>query len=149
VPAMDDRGAWRLLRAARVGVLATTGTAGRPHAVPFVFAVRGRTLYWTVDDKPKLSPRLQRLRNIEANPKVEVLVHHYDEDWETLWWVRAWGVARIVVTPKEAEVGFRSLARKYPRYRERRPMGPVVAVALEDVTGWRAGPAVAAGPNLT
>ena len=53
-------------------------------------------LYTAVDEKPKRTRALQRLRNIEANPRVEVLIDRWDEDWSRLWWVRLRGTARIV-----------------------------------------------------
>jgi PPOX class probable F420-dependent enzyme len=86
-----------------------------------------------VDEKPKRTRRLQRLRNIEANPSVEVLIDHYDEDWSQLWWVRLRGSARIVDDPHALEL----LVAKYPQYRERPPSGPVIAVTIEQRTEWR------------
>ena len=65
--------------------------SGRPHVVPICFAIDGDMLYTAVDEKPKRTRALQRLRNIEANPRVEVLIDHCDEDWSQLWWVRLRG----------------------------------------------------------
>ena len=40
--------------------------------------------------KPKASVRLQRERNLEADPRATLLVEHWDrDDWSRLWWVRA------------------------------------------------------------
>ena len=61
-------------------------------------------LYTVVDEKPKRTHRLQRLRNIEANPRVEVVIDEYDEDWSRLWWVRLRGSARIVDDPHAVEL---------------------------------------------
>ncbi len=97
---------------------------GRPHVVPICFAIDGDMLYTAVDEKPKRTRRLARLRNIEANPRVEVLVDHYDEDWTRLWWVRLRGTARIVEDRRAVEL----LAAKYPQYRAEPPAGPVIAV---------------------
>ena len=119
---------------APVARLATVDPEGRPHVVPICFVLDGDTLYTAVDDKPKRTRALQRLRNIEANPRVEVLVDHYDEDWTRLWWVRLRGTARVVEDARALEL----LAAKYPHYAERPPAGPVIAVALEERTEWRA-----------
>jgi len=113
---------------ARVARLATVDASGRPHVVPICFALEGDTLYTAVDEKPKRSRRLKRLANIEANPHVEVLIDHYEEDWSRLWWVRLRGIARIVEDPHAVEV----LAAKYPQYRQQPPKGPVIAVAVEE-----------------
>ncbi len=122
---------WEVARVAR---LATVDPQGRPHAVPICFVVDGETLYTVVDEKPKRTRRLQRLRNIEANPQIEVLIDHYDEDWSRLWWVRLRGTARIVDDPRAVEL----LAAKYAQYREHPPGGPVIAVSIEERTEWRA-----------
>lgn len=99
-----------------------------------MFVLEGDTLYTAVDEKPKRTRRLQRLRNIEANPAVEVLIDHYDEDWSRLWWVRLRGTARIADDPHALEL----LARKYPQYRETPPRGPVIAVRIEKRAEWSA-----------
>ena len=40
--------------------------------------------------KPKASERLQRERNLEADPRATLLVEHWDAaDWSRLWWARA------------------------------------------------------------
>ena len=79
----------------RVARLATVGADGRPHVVPICFALDGDTLYSAVDEKPKSTRRLQRLANIGANPQVEVVIDHWDEDWTRLWWVRLSGRAVV------------------------------------------------------
>jgi PPOX class probable F420-dependent enzyme len=109
---------------------------GRPHVVPICFAIEGDVLYTAVDEKPKRTRELQRLRNIRAHPQVEVLIDHYEDDWSRLWWVRLRGTARIVDDRHAMEL----LAAKYPQYRERPPVGPVIAVAIEDRAEWTASP---------
>jgi PPOX class probable F420-dependent enzyme len=121
---------------ARVARLATVGADGRPHVVPICFAIEGDTLYTVVDEKRKRTRRLRRLANIEADPRVEVLVDGYDEDWSRLWWVRLRGIARIVDDARAVEL----LAAKYPQYREQPPRGPVIAVAIEERSEWTASP---------
>ncbi len=121
---------------ARVAHLATVDPAGRPHVVPICFALDGATLYTAVDEKPKRTRRLQRLRNIEANPRVEVVIDHYDDDWALLWWVRLRGTARIVDDPRAMEL----LAAKYAQYRAHPPAGPVIAVTIEERSEWAATP---------
>jgi PPOX class probable F420-dependent enzyme len=122
--------------AARVARLATVDREGRPHVVPICFVVDGTTLYTAVDEKPKRTRRLRRLDNIAANPRVEVLIDHYEEDWSKLWWVRLRGRARIVEDPRAVEL----LAAKYPQYRERPPAGPVIAIEIEERSEWASSP---------
>jgi PPOX class probable F420-dependent enzyme len=119
---------------ARIARLATADAGGRPHLVPMVFALAGNTIYSAVDAKPKRSTSLRRLANIAANPRVAVLVDHYDDDWGALWWVRADGNGRILDAggPESGDAIARLVAR-YSPYRARPPQGPVVAI---DVTRW-------------
>jgi PPOX class probable F420-dependent enzyme len=121
---------------ARVARLATVDPKGRPHVVPISFVIEGETLYTAVDEKPKRTRALQRLRNIEAHPQVEVLIDHYDEDWSRLWWVRLRGTARIVEDPRAVQL----LVAKYPQYAEQPPGGPVIAVAVEERIVWTSSP---------
>jgi PPOX class probable F420-dependent enzyme len=137
---MDDGPAWRRLKEARIGRLATADPGGLPHVVPVVFAVSGRTLYWAVDHKPKRSRRLKRLDNIRANPNVEVVVDHYEDDWDRLWWVRATGTARVVVDGDERRHALEALAHKYEQYRQSAPEGTVVAIDVTRVTSWVGAP---------
>jgi PPOX class probable F420-dependent enzyme len=120
---------------ARVARLATVGADGRPHVVPICFALDGDTFYTAVDEKPKSSRRLRRLANIEANPWVEVVIDHWDEDWTQLWWVRLSGLASVV--DHDAR-GLELLTAKYEQYRADPPAGPFVVVTIRRRTHWRA-----------
>jgi PPOX class probable F420-dependent enzyme len=137
---VDREEAVSRLRSARVGRLATVTPEGRPHVVPFVFAIvqDGPALraYWVVDRKPKRSTRMRRLENLEANPATEILIDGYDEDWERLWWVRASGSGRIVKSDAEKKVALAALSAKYPQYEVEPPEGPVIAIGLERITSW-------------
>ena len=142
---MDRGEAIARLHSARVGRLATITADALPHVVPFVFALverdRGVLAYWAVDRKPKRSERLQRLRNLERNPAAEFVVDGYDEDWRALWWVRASGTGRVVddATPEHA-AALDALASKYQQYASDPPPGPVVAIDIDRISGWRAQP---------
>jgi PPOX class probable F420-dependent enzyme len=134
----------RRFAAARVARLATADADGRPHVVPMVFALAvekgsGGTVYSAVDAKPKRSTSLRRLANIAANPRVAVLVDHYEDDWNALWWVRADGTGRILdADSPEGRDAIARLAARYPQYRENPPRGPVVAIDVERWSGWSA-----------
>lgn len=118
--------------------LASVSQAGRPHLVPFTFVLDGDRIYSAVDAKPKTTTSLQRLRNIRANPRVAVLADHYDEDWGSLWWVRADGRAAVLDEPGQMARPLALLTRRYPQYRQVPPAGPVIAVDVERWTGWSA-----------
>jgi len=124
------------LREARVAHLATVDAEGKPHVVPIAFADHDENLYFVVDDKPKRTRDLKRLRNIAGNPHVSVLVDHYEDDWTRLWWVRVDGVAHVLAHDAEAQRAIDLLALKYAQYERTRPQGPVVEIRIERMTGW-------------
>lgn len=139
---MDPGEALDRLRSARVGRIATVRPDGRPHVVPFVFAViedeDAVRMYWVVDDKPKRSPLLQRLRNLEGNAAVEIVIDGYDEDWTRLWWVRASGIGRVADAAAERTAALEALRSKYPQYRAAALDRPLVAVDVTTIAGWTA-----------
>jgi PPOX class probable F420-dependent enzyme len=120
--------------------LGTADAGGRPHIVVVTFAVDGDTIYTAVDQKPKTSTALKRLRNVGENPWVTVLADRYSDDWETLWWVRADGRAAILADRRQMAAPLELLASRYWQYRQAPPTGPVLAVTVRRWTGWSAAP---------
>jgi PPOX class probable F420-dependent enzyme len=127
---------------ATVARLATVGSGGRPHLVPVTFALLDdTTLVTAVDHKPKRTTALLRLANIAANPQVAVLVDHYSDDWEQLWWARADGVARVVqpgAEPTLRENALRALSARYQQYVDHPPEGVLIVIEVERFSGWSA-----------
>jgi len=126
----------RKVDGARVARLATVRPGGTPHVVPVVFALDADRIFTAVDPKPKRTARLQRLENIRANPAVEVVVDHYEDDWSRIWWVRLRGEARMVEEGPEVEHAHALLAAKYPQYRGADMLGEVIAIEIDRWTGW-------------
>jgi len=137
---MDEARCRARLSAARVGHLATVRPDGRPHVVACCFALQGDRLWTAVDAKPKATRRLQRLANVRAHPWASLLVDHYEEDWDALWWVRADGAASVldVDATAERERALAALAAKYEQYAAAPPQGEVIAIAVERWSGWSA-----------
>jgi PPOX class probable F420-dependent enzyme len=125
-----------LFAAAPVAILATAGADGTPHVVPVVFAVHADVLYTAVDAKRKTTHRLRRLANIATNPRVSLLVDHYDDDWTQLWWVRADGIAAIHDAGEQMAAGYALLRQKYPQYERIALNGPVVTVDVARWSSW-------------
>ena len=120
------------------GVLCTVHAERGVDAVPVVYVVdEDGCVGVPVDEvKPKASSRLQRERNLEADPRAALLVEHRDRgDWSRLWWVRAelrWqGDAAAART---ADLAAR-LARAFPQYRDQ-PFTRVLVLRVVGVTGW-------------
>ena len=130
----------RRFAAAPVARLATVTPDGRPHLVPIVFALERNRIYSIVDTKPKARTSLARLRNIEANPQVSLLVDAYSDDWEWLWWVRADGRATVVADGPDSERAIILLRAKYPQYLDADlEFGSATIADVERWVGWTAG----------
>jgi len=92
--------------------------------------------------KPKGTVALQRLVNLEREPRATVVSERWDrDDWSQLWWVRAHLRLRA-----EAGVGDRlldqctqALRAKYPQYRAGPPFARVLVFDVERLVGWTAG----------
>jgi PPOX class probable F420-dependent enzyme len=127
----------RLFSSARVARLATVAGSS-PHVVPFTFALDGDLIYTAVDAKPKTTTNLKRLRNIRQNPRVAVLVDHYEDDWSALWWVRADGLASVGEDAETMARPISMLVERYPQYAVNPPGGPVIVIRVDSWTGWSA-----------
>lgn len=124
---------------ARVGRLATVTGDGQPRIVPVVFALVDDAVYSAVDHKPKTTRRLGRLANIRATGVASILVDRYDEEWSSLWWVRADGPAQVLdADAVDARRGIDALVGKYPQYAEARPLGPVIRIDVRRWSAWHA-----------
>ena len=135
---MTEEEARRRVAAARVARLASVDRHGRPHVVPFCFALSGDRIVSVVDQKPKQSLQLRRLENIRRCPDVQLVVDHYDDDWAVLWWVRVSGRGRVIDGGPAREAAVDLLATKYGQYRDRRPAGPVLVIDITRIIGWQA-----------
>jgi PPOX class probable F420-dependent enzyme len=142
---LDQAQARQRFLSASVARLATVGSDGAPRMVPVVFALitleGGEALVHAVDQKPKSTKDLARLRDITAEPRVALLADEYDDDWSRLWWARADATARILDRDEDMDDGERAidaLAERYPQYRAMRPSGLVVAAKIHRWSGWSA-----------
>jgi PPOX class probable F420-dependent enzyme len=128
----------------RVARLATVDETGYPHVVPVCYATNGQAYYSPLDAKPKKSPvnRLKRVRNIRANPRVALLIDHYEEDWARLRFVMVQGRAELLDGGTEWKTARRLLEAKYPQYRALPlpPEGPVIKIVPDHVVRWSPGP---------
>ncbi len=133
-----DRCQDHLLRADH-GVLGTVHGRRGVDAVPACFAVVGPAVAVPVDGvKPKSSPRLQRVRNLDADPRAVLLCDHWDAgDWTRLWWVRASLVRATLDGAVQEQLEVR-LAEKYRQYRDH-PFTDLLTFTITELTGWSGG----------
>ena len=136
-----SREAIALVDHARIAYLATADQYARPHVIPIVFVWGEDKLYFPIDRKPKSQDDwrvLRRVKNIETNGRVSIVVDHYDDlDWSKLAWVLLEGVATILESGPERDLAATALGAKYQPYRDGSLEGrPVVRVAIERAVQW-------------
>lgn len=121
------------------GVLCTLNAARGIDAVPVVYAVDDGHIGVPVDTvKPKSATRLQRERNLEADPRATLLVEHWDrDDWSGLWWVRAELLWRGDAHRQLEEALAERLADRYVQYWHQ-PFARVLVLRIARVSGWAA-----------
>jgi PPOX class probable F420-dependent enzyme len=116
---LGDNRVLEFLSINRVAHLATATSRGEPHCVPLCFWFDRRHFYFIIDEKPKRGAgrELKRMRNIAENPRVALIIDHYEDKWANLAYVMVHGVAQIIEDPKEYTLALRNLRDKYPQYR--------------------------------
>lgn len=133
---MDELQIRRQATEARVARVGTVDERGRVHLVPIAFALQDGTLYSLTDAGSRPA---KRLRNLQKDPKVTILIDAYDEDWSNVWWVRLRGTGRVVEAGPERELAERLLREKYAQDASAPPAmtgGPFLAVDIEEWSGW-------------
>jgi PPOX class probable F420-dependent enzyme len=132
--------AWARLAAHDHAVLCTVHAERGVDAVPVVYVVDEDGYVGVPVDrvKPKSSSRLQRERNLEADPRAALLVEHWDrDDWSRLWWVRAELRWQGVAPAARGEELAARLALAYPQYHDQ-PFTRVIVLRIVGVSGWAA-----------
>lgn len=121
-----------IVRGSGRAVMATVDARHRPHAVPVCWAELAGSIAVAVDDKPKKSGPLQRVRNIERNPEVTFLFDHYENDWSRVGWVMV--RARATLAPPGTARA--ELAQRYEQYAASPPRGEVIVATPHRILWW-------------
>ena len=127
----------------RVARLATVDGSGQPLVLPICYTLVGEILCSPTDAKPKRVPvqQLKRLRNIQENPQVAVVIDDYSDDWTQLAYVILHGTAEILTAGSVFARAIQALREKYPQYRQMAiDQNPMIAVHLTRVVSWGALP---------
>ena len=132
---------------ARLARLATVDRGCKPHVIPVVFVLDNdhNCYFIPIDDKTKQGrpENLKRVKNIQENPNVALLIDEYNEDWTKLYFIMIRGKGSIL-GGKKLEQNEMSLLKKahgllYDKYNQYQTTGIgkyVIMVIPQKVTTW-------------
>ena len=132
---------------ARVARLATVDSENcKPFLVPVVFIYDGNNFYIPIDKKAKRSKpeNLKRVKNIQTNPNVALLIDEYNEDWKKIWFIMIQGNASLInnIESKQNRLVqrvHRLLYEKYPQYQTTGVGKFCIMIRPQKVINWKNG----------
>jgi PPOX class probable F420-dependent enzyme len=136
LPAVEE-----FIERARVARLATIDSEFQPHLVPVVFVFHGNHFFIPVDEKRKTAKpqKLKRIRNIQDNPNVSLLIDEYSEDWTKLAFVMIQGKA-LISTKEEGNIqvrqAYKKLMTKYIQYQKVGVGEMCIIITPKKVVSW-------------
>ena len=131
------------IRDHRVAHLATATSDARPAVVPICYVFDGQNIYSPLDEKPKsIDVRsLGRVRNIEANPQISIVIDDYSEDWSKLAYVLISGVAQVLEPGDEDGEHARAVLLLREKYSQYSSMAihacPMLRISPSGIKVWR------------
>ncbi len=108
----------------RVARVATVGSNDVAHSVPVCPLFEDNKVYFASEKGAR------KVRNIEANPRVTIVLDEYSEAWNYLRGIMLRGTARIVNAKRFRELR-RKFYAKYPQYESAAPLGERDSVIVE------------------
>ena len=125
----------------RVARLGTVDIYNQPYVIPVVFVFDGAYFFIPLDSKRKtVSPGdLRRVKNIEKNAKVALLVDEYSDSWKDLWFIMILGLAGLVKNSEIVQLKeiHRMLIAKYPQYESLGMGDSCIKIKPIKVTSWK------------
>jgi PPOX class probable F420-dependent enzyme len=136
-PAVEE-----FIERARFARLATIDSEFKPHLVPVVFVFNGNHFFIPVDEKRKTAKpeKLKRIRNIQHNPNVALLIDEYSEDWTKLAFVMIQGKASIASKGEgniQVREAYKKLMTKYIQYQKVGVGEMCIIITPKKVASWR------------
>ncbi len=120
-----------------VGRLATADVKGQPHVIPVCFVYHSEAFYVAIDEKPKQTLKLKRLRNIAENPQVALVIDVYSEDWSQLAWLMVQGTAIVWERGDKYPEVLAALRQKYRPYQQMAlAERPLIEISPERILSW-------------
>ena len=129
-----------LIKGAKVARLATVDQKLHPYVVPVVFVFHENSFFIPLDEKVKtVNPRkLKRVKNIEKNPNVTLLIDKYQNDWKKLFFLMIHGKATVIdgKNNKLMDKIHKLLISKYPQYKKIGIGNSCITIYPTKVTFW-------------
>ncbi|MEX0784210.1 MAG: pyridoxamine 5'-phosphate oxidase family protein [Dehalococcoidia bacterium] len=134
--------AWHrdLLDECRVAHLGTIAPDGRSRLMPVCYALVGDEIAIAIDEKPKTTTELARVRDIRRDLRVSFLVDRYDDrDWSRLAWLRIEADAAVLQRGDDWPAALAALRARYSQYAEMAlESRPVLRLVPTRAVAWRA-----------
>jgi len=129
-----------LIKGAKVARLATVDQKSHPYVVPVVFVFHENSFFIPLDEKVKTvnARKLKRVKNIEKNPNVTLLIDKYQNDWKKLFFLMIHGKA-IVIDGKNSKIMdevHKLFISKYPQYKKIGVGNSCIKINPTKVTFW-------------
>jgi len=128
-----------LIKGAKVARLATVDQKLHLYVVPVVFVFHENSFFIPLDEKTKTvnSRNLKRVKNIEKNPNVTLLIDKYQNDWKKLFFLMIHGKAKMIDgDSKLMEKVHKLLISKYPQYKKIGMGNSCIRINPTKVTFW-------------
>ncbi len=129
-----------LIKGAKVARLATVDQKSHPYVVPVVFVFHENSFFIPLDEKVKtVNPRkLKRIKNIEKNPNVTLLIDKYQNNWKKLFFLMIHGKATVIdeINNKLMDKVHKLLISKYPQYKKIGVGNSCIKINPTKVTFW-------------
>ncbi len=133
-----------LIDKAKVARLATVDPECKPHLIPVVFVYDNDYYFTPIDQKTKRCKpeNLKRIKNIQQNPNVALLIDEYNEDWRKLYFIMIQGKASMIGgkdqnEPALLEKAHKLLSSKYVQYQEIGIGEYVIMIVSQKVITWK------------
>ena len=126
-----------LIKSSKVARLATVDQKSCPYVVPVVFVFHENSFFIPLDEKVKTvnARKLKRVKNIEKNPNVTLLIDKYQNDWKKLFFLMIHGKATMIdgKNSKMMNKVHKLLISKYPQYKKLALGIPVLRLLLMEL----------------
>lgn len=123
-----------MLDTERRAVMSTVEPDGAAHSVPVVFARVDSEIVSPIDHKPKSGRVMRRVRNLERDKRVTLLIDNYTEEWTRLCWLMVSGHASVETTYPD-DLGL-ALNSRYPQYEADERHDALIRIAPTRVLWW-------------